>query len=124
MTTKIYYRRYKRYLLRLVIQAAKKSCYLKLLKDCLDTPGHCAPADNLGEAETLAIIVCRYTPGETVLFVSDDKDAIALAQKQDEIRGTFGTSRLLELLENKRLISSQESIQIVEKLKKHGRYII
>lgn len=93
-------------------------------KDCLDTPGHCAPADNMGEAETLAIIVCRYTPGETVLFVSDDKDAIALAQKQEEIRGTFGTSRLLELLEKTGLISSQESIQIVEKLKKHGRYII
>lgn len=92
-------------------------------KDCLDTPGHCAPADNLGEAETLAIIVCRYTSDETILFVSDDKDAIALAQKQEEIRGTFGTSTLLELLEKKGLISSQESIQIVEKLKNHGRYI-
>lgn len=93
-------------------------------KDCLDTPGHCAPADNLGEAETLAIIVCRYTPGETVLFVSDDKDAITLAQKQEEIRGTFGTSRLLELLEKKGLLSSQKRADILAQLREQGRHIL
>lgn len=93
-------------------------------KDCLDTPGHCAPADNLGESETLAIIVCRYTPGETVLFVSDDKDAITLAQKQEEIRGTFGTSRLLELLENKGLLSSQKRADILAQLREQGRHIL
>lgn len=93
-------------------------------KDCLDTPGHCAPADNLGEAETLAIIVCRYTPGETVLFVSDDKDAITLAQKQEEIRGTFGTSRLLELLEKKGLLSSQKRADILARLRRQGRHIL
>lgn len=96
----------------------------QVFKSYFDTPGHDGNTDNLGEAETLAIIVCRYTCSDNVLFVSDDKDAIALAQKQEEIRGIFGTRTLLELLEKKGLITSQESIQIVEKLKNHGRYII
>ncbi|WP_071128301.1 hypothetical protein [Varibaculum massiliense] len=96
----------------------------QVFKSYFDTPGHDGNTDNLGEAETLAIIVCRYTPGETVLFVSDDKDAITLAQKQEEIRGTFGTSRLLELLEKNGLISSQEGADILAQLRAQGRHIL
>lgn len=93
-------------------------------KDCLDTPGHCAPADNLGEAETLAIIVCRYTCSDNVLFVSDDEDAVVIAQEQEAVKGAFGTSTLLELLEKKRLVSSQERADILAQLREQGRHIL
>ena len=96
----------------------------QVFKSYFDTPGHDGNTDNLGEAETLAIIVCRYTCSDNVLFVSDDEDAVVIAQEQEAVKGAFGTRTLLELLEKKGLISSQESIQIVEKLRKQGRYII
>lgn len=96
----------------------------QVFKSYFDTPGHDANTDNLGEAETLAIIVCRYTCSDTVLFVSDDQHALVVAQEQEAVTGAFGTRTLLELLEKKGLVSSQEITDLLAQLREHGRHIL
>lgn len=96
----------------------------QVFKSYFDTPGHDGNTDNLGEAETLAIITCRYTCSDNVLFVSDDEDAVVIAQEQEAVKGAFGTRRLLELLEKKRLVSSQEGADILAQLREQGRHIL
>ena len=96
----------------------------QVFKSYFDTPGHDGNTDNLGEAETLAIIVCRYTCSDNVLFVSDDEDAVVIAQEQEAVKGAFGTRTLLELLEKKGLISSQERADILAQLREQGRHIL
>ena len=96
----------------------------QVFKSYFDTPGHDGNTDNLGEAETLAIIVCRYTGSDDVLFVSDDEDAVVIAQEQEAVKGAFGTRTLLELLEKIRLVSSQEREDILAQLRAQGRHIL
>ena len=96
----------------------------QVFKSYFDTPGHDGNTDNLGEAETLAIIVCRYTCSDKVLFVSDDEDAVVIAQEQEAVKGVFGTRTLLELLEKKGLISSQGRADILAQLREQGRHIL
>ena len=95
----------------------------QVFKSYFDTPGHDGNTDNLGEAETLAIITCRYTCNDNVLFVSDDEDAVVIAQEQEAVKGAFGTRTLLELLENKGLLSYQERVDILAQLREQGRHI-
>jgi len=105
------------------IPSPRELAQTQVFKSYFDTPGHDGNTDNLGEAETLAIIVCRYTCSDNVLFVSDDEDAVVIAQEQEAVKGAFGTRTLLELLEKKGLLSYQERVDILAQLREHGRHI-
>lgn len=67
---------------------------------------------------------CKITCSDNVLFVSDDEAAVVIAQEQEAVKGAFGTRTLLELLEKKRLVSSQERAGILAQLREQGRHIL
>lgn len=92
-------------------------------KNVLDTPGHCDHKENLGEAETIAIIVGSFAHNEPNLFISDDGRALALARKQPEVTAAFGTKKILELLEKAGIISQQENSDYRRQLWEKGEFI-
>lgn len=67
---------------------------------------------------------CKITCSDNVLFVSYDEDAVVIAQEQEVVKGAFGTRILLELLEKKRLVSSQERADILAQLREQGRHVL